>query len=381
MLRAIWMMAQMVSDSHQRWKPSAKVPYAPFFAEPARSEPTVFDLDFIVDGERYQYGFKFDREKIREEWLYSFPKHRPRLIFERDSAREEEYRFGRVLRGKPQLIAGLTRQNSLFLSAAAANNNAQLAPMVAWFEKQFLLSTPERRKSLVEESLAQAKQDPAVENKFISLLRSADLGISEFRFVDQEWDEEAKLRVANVLKALRPDKEFEEPDWRELAREAQFGHRTESGEVVFLDVHDESDGTRAWIALIGAFLVALDEGHILLVDELDASLHPRLTSEVIQLFHDPEVNVNGAQLIFSTHDPSLMGALLGDSPLRRDEVWLSEKGRDGAARVYPLTDFRPRKAENLERGYLQGRYGGVPFVDRELAVAALRGRGNDDGAA
>lgn len=98
-LRAIWMMAQMVSDSHQRWKPSAKVPYAPFFAEPARSEPTVFDLDFIVDGERYQYGFKFDREKIREEWLYSFPKHRPRLIFERDSAREEEYRFGRVLRG------------------------------------------------------------------------------------------------------------------------------------------------------------------------------------------------------------------------------------------------------------------------------------------
>jgi AAA15 family ATPase/GTPase len=130
---------------------------------------------------------------------------------------------------------------------------------------------------------------------------------------------------------------------------------------------------------VGTLIDALEDGKILIVDELDASLHPKLSSEVVQIFHDPRLNMNGAQLIFNTHDPSLMGALLGDAPLRRDEVWLTEKGRDGGTRLYPLTDFRPRKAENLERGYLQGRYGGVPYVDNALAHAALRlDRGEQD---
>jgi AAA15 family ATPase/GTPase len=84
------------------------------------------------------------------------------------------------------------------------------------------------------------------------------------------------------------------------------------------------------------------------------------------MFHDPRTNISGAQLVFASHDPTPLGSLLGDRPpLRRDEIWITEKDRNGATRLYPLTDFSPRKSENIERGYLQGRYGGVPFIDHE----------------
>jgi energy-coupling factor transporter ATP-binding protein EcfA2 len=370
-LRAIWLMATMVTESHQRWKPGARLPHEPFFAAPHSTQETMFDLDFMLAGERYQYGFRFTAERVTEEWLYSFPKHRPRLLFERDPNRDEEYRFGRALRGKTQVIADLTRDNSLFLAAAAANNHPQLSPLAEWFDK-IGRSTPEERKARVKYGLSRAKGNDLRRRRTLDLLRSADLGIEDVRLIDQAMDDETRAKITSVMRTLHPDAEIGELDWDELAQEVQFAHRTEDG-VSFLGLSDESDGTRAWLALIGTLLDVLEDGRLLLVDELDASLHPRLTSEVVQIFHDPALNATGAQLIFTTHDPSLMGTLLGDAPLRRDEVWLTEKGRDGGTRLYPLTDFRPRKAENLERGYLQGRYGGVPFVDSPLVLDAFRG--------
>ncbi|GAA0432682.1 hypothetical protein Aca07nite_19920 [Actinoplanes capillaceus] len=330
----------------------------------------MFDVDFVVDGERYQYGFKFDKKRVIEEWLYSFPKLRPRLLFERDATKDDEFRFGRALRGRPGIIAELTRPNSLFLSAAAANNHQQLAPLSAWFDRNFVRATLEDRQIRIQMTLKQAK-DASRKSQILDLLKSADLGLEDLQFVEHEVEEEVKARVADVMKALNPDG-YEEPDWHDFAEQTLFAHKVgNSGQTAMLDLSDESDGTRAWLGLIGTVLLALEGGQSLVVDELDASLHPKLTSEVVRMFHDPELNPNGAQLVFNTHDSTLMGALLGDAPLRRDEVWITEKGKDGATRLYPLTEFRPRKAENLERGYLQGRYGGVPFVDSDLAAAAI----------
>lgn len=372
LIRAIWQMAAMVTDSHQRWKPHGGVPHSPFFAAPYSEQETMFDLDFMLDGDRYQYGFRFDMKRVTEEWLYSFPKHRPRLLFDRDADREEEYRFGRALRGKTQVIADLTRDNSLFLSAAAANNHSQLTPVAEWFDRHIDRSTPEDRKMRVKYGLSRAIGDDQRKQRTLKLLRSADLGIEDFRLVEHEMDDETRSRVTNIVKALDPEADIKKVDWNELAQQAQFAHRVEAG-TSFLTLSEESDGTRAWLALVGTLLDVLEDGRLLIVDELDASLHPQLTSEVVRIFHNSDLNTGGAQLIFNTHDPSLMGTLLGDAPLRRDEVWLTEKGNDGGTRLYPLTDFRPRKAENLERGYLQGRYGGVPFINSALATEALRG--------
>jgi AAA15 family ATPase/GTPase len=116
-------------------------------------------------------------------------------------------------------------------------------------------------------------------------------------------------------------------------------------------------------ALAPVALDALATGAPLLVDELDASLHPLLAKRLVDTFNDPAQNQHNAQLVFTTHDTTLLGSLLGSEPLRRDQVWLTEKDDRGATELYPLTNFKPRKDENLERGYLQGRYGAIPFLE------------------
>src|SRR5262249_6732845 len=124
----------------------------------------------------------------------------------------------------------------------------------------------------------------------------------------------------------------------------------------------QSDGTLNWLSFLEAALTALDQGSLLCIDEIDASLHPRLTPRLIELFRSPETNNAGAQLVFTTHDATLLGTSFGEDILSRDEIWFVQKGADGATGLYPLTDFHPRKDENTERRYLGGSYGAVPSV-------------------
>jgi AAA15 family ATPase/GTPase len=130
--------------------------------------------------------------------------------------------------------------------------------------------------------------------------------------------------------------------------------------VPFDFVSQESLGTHAWFAFLGPVLQALDYGRVLLADELNSSLHPGLAAEVIRLFQDPGANRTGAQLLFTTHDATLLGQGSTDRPLSRSQVWITTKGATGETELYPLMDAHPRPQENLERDYLRGRYGGVP---------------------
>ncbi len=114
---------------------------------------------------------------------------------------------------------------------------------------------------------------------------------------------------------------------------------------------------------MGPVVQAIENGGVLCVDELDSSLHPLLALDLLRVFNDHERNPRGAQLVFNTHDTNI----LSGSVLRRDQIWFTEKDSEGATHLYPLSDFKPRKNENLERGYLQGRYGAIPFVEAELA--------------
>jgi AAA15 family ATPase/GTPase len=155
--------------------------------------------------------------------------------------------------------------------------------------------------------------------------------------------------------------------------QVRLHHRAPGGGEISMDfLTEESLGTHAWFAFLGPLLVVLDSGAALLVDELDLSLHPALAAEVVRLFQDPESNPRGSQLIFTTHDATLLGNAVLDRPLDRDQVWIATKKRSGETELYALIDAKPRKEENLERGYLRGRYGGVPRITageitRELA--------------
>jgi AAA15 family ATPase/GTPase len=157
----------------------------------------------------------------------------------------------------------------------------------------------------------------------------------------------------------------------ELRPELKFVHgRNESP----FDLDEESAGTLSWLAMLPMILDALDEGLVVAVDEIDTSLHPLLTAQFVRLFHSPETNPNGAQLIFTTHDSSLLGTMIGDQLLDRDEIWFVEKSKDGASALYPLTDFKPREGHNIERRYLGGSYGAVPVLDPQDFADAVIGR-------
>ncbi|WP_343041672.1 ATP-binding protein [Streptomyces typhae] len=125
---------------------------------------------------------------------------------------------------------------------------------------------------------------------------------------------------------------------------------------------EESLGTLAWFAFLGPMLTALDRGTTLLVDELDSSLHPTLAAEVVRIFQDPEANPHRAQLVFTTHDATLLGDAVLERPLAAEQVWITVKRSTGQTELYPLTAARPDPDEDLERGYLRGRYGGAPRV-------------------
>jgi len=264
--------------------------------------------------------------------------------------------FSERMPGDNRIIEGLTRPNSLFLSAAAQNNHTALLPVYRWFSQSFGFAFGERSHWL--HRTAELCSNPDHRAAIVRLLAFADLGISDLDVTQESVPDDVKKLLEGfkgVMAAQLPLPLFDESRQR-----LKLVHQIERHTITF-DEEQESEGTLAYLRLLGVILRALAAGSIVCVDELDASLHPLLTVQLVNLFNSKETNPNSAQLIFNTHDSNLLSRDL----LRRDQIWFAEKKRDGASVIYPLSDFRPRKDENLERGYLQGRYGAIPFLNSD----------------
>lgn len=345
-----------VVHSHRSWNPEGGVPRQPFLLDAqSASKPTTVDLSFVTDGVRYEYGFTVDSERVLEEWLYAYPNGRAQKWLIRDISAKNEYRFSRELQGENAIIRKLTRSNSLFLSAAAQNNHGMLRPVYDWFATKLVFFADADRFIAEAQSLRMAadqKHRGAIER----LLRVADLGIVGME-IGSEVMPESALKVAEAL--------VDDPDFKAKLRASpsiprvRLRHAGKSSELgVELPFEAESRGTRALFGLAGVLVSSLASGAVLCVDELDSSLHPLLGLEIVRLFNEPKANAQSSQLIFNTHDTNLLDCRV----LRRDQIWFTEKDNEGATHLYPLTDFHARKDENFERGYLQGRYGAIPFV-------------------
>jgi predicted ATPase len=188
--------------------------------------------------------------------------------------------------------------------------------------------------------------------RIVSLLAAADVGV-----VDLVVEDGREVPVHRSDQAPRREQELK----------LLHGPGREPFEL-----QDESSGTLNWLELLPRVLDAVDGGKVMVVDEIDASLHPLLTAQLVRIFQDEDTNPNGAQLIFTTHDTSLLGTMLGDQVLERDQIWFVEKDAEGASRLYPLTDFKPRKEQNTERRYLGGSYGAVPVLGDFLEAVGRR---------
>jgi hypothetical protein len=349
-------LATCVISSHTR-EAKSKFPQ-PYFAldENSAKRPTRVDCDFVIEGTRYHYGFAAGDDRVIEEWLYAWPKGRRQLWFHRSDAKSID--FGNSLLGKNKTIEALTRPNSLFLSAAAQNNHEQLAPVYRYFREKLDFAS-EHPESHLPDYMVEERSRAQI----VDFLRFADVGLLDAKIEEINSPEEVAKFLVDISDALKrrfPDAPASVLNFTsgEHVKRLSLGHAAAAGSPVYLNLGQESRGTIQLLRLLGPAFGALDEANLLIVDELDASLHPLLAIKFVTLFSSQATNKSGAQLLFTTHDTNL----LSDNVLRRDEIWFTEKDDTGATHIYPLTDIKTRKTDDIRKGYMQGRFGAIPFL-------------------
>lgn len=333
LLHGLLLMQDMVAGKYAKPLKDALLPQEPFAFTEDENEPTEFEIIYYYEGIKYAYGFSFHRQQIVAECLYHWPNGREALIFSRENGK---YEFRENI-NEQMTLAGRTPDNRLYLVTSNEWNLPQTAKAYLWFTRK--LSGLYGENSSIEVTLSEMERSKDRKNQILSELLVADLGIV---------DVEVSGKKENLT--VRTKHRLVTEDGKE---------RTYS-----LCLSQESQGTQYFFSRIGCWMKVLKEGGVLVVDEIEASMHPLLTRHLIEVIQDRNVNTNQAQLIFTTHDVGLLDLNL----LRRDQIWFAEKNEKTAQTdIYPLTDFSPRKGENISKGYLQGRYGAIPFIDGGVA--------------
>ncbi|HWJ36817.1 MAG TPA: ATP-binding protein [Steroidobacteraceae bacterium] len=356
LLRALQLVQSLVVNSATA-TPATPLPYDPFkFAKSTRTGPSEFRVTFVELGIRYEYGFSMDAERICDEWLIEYVNPRGRAIFERrfnEKKAAYEWKFSTFLKGRRALWSEATRPNALFLSTAIQLNSKQLLPVFEWFQKRLVVITGFT--TLNPTLTLKLLDSPEGKEKILPFLREADLGIMGIDVRREPLVASAGTIVIGGASILEQIPGSPTPNLVKIT----VAHAGEGNEQVGLDLHEESAGTQILFRSAGAWLQVFENGEVLLVDEIDTSLHPLLTRFLINKFHDKRSNRKNAQLIFSTHNTTFLAQDL----FRRDQIWFVEKAPDGTSKLYPLTDFRPRNDEILDSWYLRGRYGALPVLD------------------
>jgi AAA15 family ATPase/GTPase len=341
------------------------------------SKPSRFEFEFKLKEKAYAYGFELDTRKIYHEWLYEITKLSQKMLFERhtDDDNESPLEFGKIPftdKQEQQLLKLMkTRENQLFLTQSIEAGVKQFEPVMNWFRKLIIL---------FPDSYAQGGEfilewDDQIRDTLVSLLKRFDTGISDLHLTatdirndlgifPDDLDTLLSEKLENGERAIikTPDNNrylvaMDEVKGLELFK-LMAGHKVKnSDETALLEIDEESDGTRRLLDLLPALHLLLNDDRVCMIDELDRSLHPGLCSRVLEIFFDGSVS-RESQLIVTTHESNLLNLNL----LRRDEIWFVEKDREGASKVYSLEEFVPRYDLDIRKGYLLGRFGGVPVI-------------------
>lgn len=336
---------------------------SPFLLDQSsRAEPTRFQVRFVADGVLYEYGLAARADRVEEEHLTAYPKGRSQDWFTREGSQVE---FNSPhLRGQKKSLAIITPDGTPFLAVAAVFEHPQLLIPARWMITnlggRFDLSRPRRppsqRYTWLEDETARFSHGNAEFRAWAdAFLRHADVGIKRYEVRVVEQKVRRPVRSPDAADVNSP------PVLQEVTEESYlpcFVHEGEAGVTAEFHLWNESHGTRRLFSMLAPVYLALRGGCVAVVDELSASIHPSLVKEMIRIFHDTELNPKNAQLLFATHDTSLLNQRL----FRRDQVWFTEKSPIGATDLYSLHDIKDvRKEEAFEDGYLRGRYGALPF--------------------
>ena len=358
LVRALAFMKRFVMHSLKETKATGGIQVEPFRLHAATvGQPSHFEIVFIEGGKRYRYGFEVTKERVTAEWLFFVPSTREARLFEREG---DDITVGSYFKEGRDLEQH-TRPNALFLSVVAQFNGPKAQKLVTWFGRLGIISgvddigmMPFTLMQLVEGEHSEAIKQ---------LVCRLDLGIGDLQVektvrskpqLPDEMPDEIRQAFLTIMNASDADERLSIHTIH-----TQYDHEGNPvGQELFeLDEH-ESEGTQKLFSMSGPLLDTLQKGRVLVVDELDARLHPLMTREIISLFNHKATNPNGAQLIFNTQDTNLLDNRL----FRRDQIWFVEKDQQGASHLYSLAEFKVRNDKDYERGYIQGRYGAVPYL-------------------
>lgn len=356
LVRAMCFMHEFVSDSAREGQTGDKLDVEPYRLDPEYSgKPSEFEIVFIVNGILYQYGFAVCEEKVHAEWLYETPQEgRIRHVFSRELKNKSGYDWyiNSRVRGERKLWQESTRSNALFLSTAMQLNSSEFENAFHWLSKQFRVLLGQQ---IISHSVT-SHRCHAHDSKHavLQILQAVDGGIVDLFTEEEEFTEKSipddipdQIR-AQVIKTMKGQKIYH----------AGIGRRSSNGSIVRFDLDDESTGTNVLYNLAGPWLDTLCYGFSLVIDELDSGLHPLALQVLVAMFFDSVQNTSNAQLIITCHEATLMREQL----LRTDQIWFIDRTVKDGSRLYPLSEFKPRQNESFLRGYLGGRYGGIPVT-------------------
>ncbi len=336
------------------------------FCEDCFKSPSEFEINFIKDGIKYSYQFSCTREKVIAERLDAYYSAKPTMIFNRTETNNYEFKNDIKFLNE---VKGKNLENKLFLVTSAAWNYEKTKPVV-----DYLLNTITVAFQI--ETLWKASLDKIYENHEIEeykdfclkILNNADISISDFEIESKkikEMGESTKIFEELIRVATKGNEQIVEGISNSNVYHFVTYHDVDKNGAKTryrLNLEEESLGTIQMFTFTPILYYVFKEGRVLFIDEIDKSLHPLMVEYLVKLFDDRTININNAQLIANTHDTNLLNLEI----FRRDEIWFTERNFEtGATELYSLADFSPRKHENIEKAYLLGRFGAIPFIKGE----------------
>lgn len=370
-VRAMMDFVMLILQSHTLGIDAPIPSYRPFrLDENSRSAPVGFEAEFAIEDIRYAFKVRFDRFSILEEELVFYPEGRRALLYSRSP--DKPILFGARFIGKKRELEGFLRKNALFLSTAVNLSNELLKPVYKYFQTQyqFHVSMDSVGHPIMTTTRNIRVRGQEYKKAVMGFLNAADISVVD---VDIRKNDAAGKGLS-----FPPDfpNEFRQAVIDNFQYQPFLGHTVYKdtmpvGKTEYFDLSgEESGGTTKMYELAGEVIDALKGGGVLVVDEFNSGLHPKLCEFIIGLFRDASTNAKGAQLVITTHDTNLMSR----TDINRDELWLVDRNARGASELYSINDFSKdevRKGTNLEKWYLDGRFKGIPSLDSsKLAIGA-----------
>ncbi len=315
------------------------------FDETSKNKPSEFEFVFITNNVKYKYFFSADQNRIYEESLDVYNSQKPTNIFTRKDTNIYEFSNDK---NKLASLAANNTENKLFLSTATTWNYEKTKDAFLWFTKA--IDTYDSFNKIMDKDLIDYSENEELKKFSLKLLKEADILIKNISVNYEEKEMEgtiADMPIIPIVKKVDIELEHEVVD------------KDNNTHTYKLNFKDESSGTKVLFAFAPFLKKAFEETKVIIVDELEKSMHPKIVEFIVKLFNNKDINKVNSQLIFTTHATNLLNLEI----LRRDQIWFVEKNpKNGNSELYPLDSFSVRKDENIQKGYINGRYGAVPFI-------------------